>query len=168
MPDYSRVGAGHLAALMHRALKRGDAAGLAALRAECARRPAAGGGPGGVPAGVDPAMPRSVAVVWRSADRPGTIRGSARGIPRRPGAWSCQRRPSGPRTAGWTGWLNQGRFGRTWAEARVLVVAAILAVLVFMKARMGTLTSRAGVFLLTLAMLAALAALLHMLARLTR
>ncbi len=41
MPDYSRVGAGHLAALMHRALKRGDAAGLAALRAECARRPAA-------------------------------------------------------------------------------------------------------------------------------
>jgi hypothetical protein len=56
----------------------------------------------------------------------------------------------------------------TWAEALVLVVAAILAVLVFMKARMGTLTSRAGVFLLTLAMLAALAALLHMLARLTR
>ncbi len=41
MPDYSRVGAGHLAALMHRALERGDAAALAALRAECARRPAA-------------------------------------------------------------------------------------------------------------------------------
>ena len=38
MPDYSWVGAGHLAALMHRALKRGDAAALAALRAECARR----------------------------------------------------------------------------------------------------------------------------------
>ena len=41
MADYSRVGAGHLAALMHRALERGDAAALAALRAECARRPAA-------------------------------------------------------------------------------------------------------------------------------
>ena len=37
MPDYSRVGAGHLAALMHRALERGDAASLAALRAECTR-----------------------------------------------------------------------------------------------------------------------------------
>ena len=41
MPDYSRVGAGHLAALMHRALERGDAAALAALRAECTRWPAA-------------------------------------------------------------------------------------------------------------------------------
>ncbi len=41
MPHYARVGAGHLAALMHRALERGDAAVLAALRAECARRPAA-------------------------------------------------------------------------------------------------------------------------------
>ena len=40
MPDYSRVGAGHLATLMHRALKRGDTTKLAALRAECARRPA--------------------------------------------------------------------------------------------------------------------------------
>ena len=41
MPDYSRVGAGHLATLMHRALERGDTAALATLRAECARRPAA-------------------------------------------------------------------------------------------------------------------------------
>ncbi len=41
MPDYARVGAGHLAALMHRALERGDAAALAALRAELARRTAA-------------------------------------------------------------------------------------------------------------------------------
>ena len=41
MPNYSRVGAGHLAALMHRALERGDAASLAALRAERTRRPAA-------------------------------------------------------------------------------------------------------------------------------
>ena len=41
MPKYSRVGAGHLAALMHRALERGDAAVLAALHAEWARRPAA-------------------------------------------------------------------------------------------------------------------------------
>ncbi len=41
MPDYSRVGAGHLASLMHRAMRRGDAAALAALRAECTRRTAA-------------------------------------------------------------------------------------------------------------------------------
>ena len=40
MPHYARVGAGHLAALMHRALERGDVAALAALRAELARRPA--------------------------------------------------------------------------------------------------------------------------------
>ena len=53
----------------------------------------------------------------------------------------------------------------TSAEALVLVVAAILAVLVFMGARTGTLTSRAGVLLLTLAMLAAIAALVHMVAR---
>ena len=41
MPDYARVGAGHLAALMHMALDRGDAATLAALRSEVARRTAA-------------------------------------------------------------------------------------------------------------------------------
>src|SRR5215217_6937322 len=41
MPDYSRVGAGHLAALMHRAMGRGDTVALAVLRVECARRPAA-------------------------------------------------------------------------------------------------------------------------------
>ena len=41
MPDYSRVGAGHLAALMHRAMGRGDAVALAVLRVECARRTAA-------------------------------------------------------------------------------------------------------------------------------
>ena len=41
MPDYSRVGAGHLAALMHRAMERGNAVALAVLRAECARRAAA-------------------------------------------------------------------------------------------------------------------------------
>jgi hypothetical protein len=41
MPDFSRVGAGHLATLMHSALERGDAATLAVLRAECARRMAA-------------------------------------------------------------------------------------------------------------------------------
>jgi len=32
MPDYSQAGAGRLAALMHRALERGDTAALAALR----------------------------------------------------------------------------------------------------------------------------------------
>src|SRR3712207_105538 len=41
MPNYSRVRAGQLAALMHRALERGDTAALAALRAELAQRPAA-------------------------------------------------------------------------------------------------------------------------------
>ena len=51
------------------------------------------------------------------------------------------------------------------AEALVLVLATILAVAVFMEGRRGTLTSRAGVLLLTLAMVAAVAALLHMLAR---
>ncbi len=53
----------------------------------------------------------------------------------------------------------------TLAEALVLVAATILAVVVFMEGRKGTLTSRAGVLLLTLAMLAVVAALLHMLAR---
>jgi hypothetical protein len=41
MPDYARAGAGHLAALMHRALEQGDAVALVALRAELARRAAA-------------------------------------------------------------------------------------------------------------------------------
>ena len=41
MPDNSRVEAGHLAALMHRALERGDAAAFAALHTECVRRPSA-------------------------------------------------------------------------------------------------------------------------------
>ena len=61
--------------------------------------------------------------------------------------------------------LNQWRFGMTLAEALVLVAATLLAVAVFMEGRKGTLTSRAGVLLLTLAMLAVVAALLHMLAR---
>ena len=38
MADYARKGAGHLAALMHSALKRGDSAALAGLHAEHARR----------------------------------------------------------------------------------------------------------------------------------
>ena len=41
MPAFSRVGAGHLATLMHSALEREDAATLTALRAELARRAAA-------------------------------------------------------------------------------------------------------------------------------
>ncbi len=61
--------------------------------------------------------------------------------------------------------MNQWRFGMTLAEALVLVAATLLAVVVFMEGRKGTLTSRAGVLLLTLAMLAVVAALLHMLAR---
>ena len=57
--------------------------------------------------------------------------------------------------------MNQWRFGITLAEALVLVAATLLAVVVFMEGRNGTLTSRAGVLLLTLAMLAAVAALVH-------
>ena len=52
----------------------------------------------------------------------------------------------------------------TSAEALVLVAAVILAVMVFVEGTKGTLIPRVGVFLLTLAMLAVLAALLHMVA----
>ena len=61
--------------------------------------------------------------------------------------------------------LNQTRFGMTQAEALVLVLAAVLVVAVFVKGSRGTITTRTGVLLLTSAMLAAVAALLHMLAR---
>jgi cytochrome b len=53
----------------------------------------------------------------------------------------------------------------TLEELLVLVVVALLAVVVFAEGRGGTLTVRVGLFLLTLVMLAALVALLHMLAR---
>jgi hypothetical protein len=61
--------------------------------------------------------------------------------------------------------LKQGLFGMTAAEALVLVAAALLVLAVFVQGGRGTLTPRAGVLLLTLAMLAVVAALLHMLAR---
>jgi hypothetical protein len=48
------------------------------------------------------------------------------------------------------------------SEAVVLAVAVLLAVVVFMRGRKGTLTPRMGVLLLALAMLAALAAFVHM------
>ncbi len=51
----------------------------------------------------------------------------------------------------------------TSAEALVLVAAAGLVVAVFAAGAMGTLSRRVGVFLLTVAMLAVVAALLHML-----
>ncbi len=50
----------------------------------------------------------------------------------------------------------------TLAEALVLVAAALLVLAVFVVGRDGTLTPRVGVLLLTLAMLAVVAALLHM------
>ena len=50
----------------------------------------------------------------------------------------------------------------------MLVAATLLAAVVFVRGSAGTLGSRAGVLLLALAMLAALAAILHVLARLTR
>ena len=53
----------------------------------------------------------------------------------------------------------------TSAEDLVLAVAMLLAVVVFVEGRNGTLTVPVGVLLLILAMLAAVAALLHMLAR---
>ena len=51
------------------------------------------------------------------------------------------------------------------AEGLVLVAAVMLAVVVFVKGRYGTLSTGAGVLLLALALLAALASLLHMEAR---
>ncbi len=51
----------------------------------------------------------------------------------------------------------------TSAEALVLVAAALLVLAVFVQGGRGTLTPRAGVLLLTVAMLAVVAALLHML-----
>ena len=50
----------------------------------------------------------------------------------------------------------------TSAEGLVLVMAATLAVAVFVEGGRGTITTRAGVLLLTVAMLAVVAALLHM------
>ncbi len=53
----------------------------------------------------------------------------------------------------------------TEAEALVLLVAAILVVAVFVERTKGTIAVPVGVLLLTLAMLAAVAALVHVLAR---
>ena len=53
-------------------------------------------------------------------------------------------------------------------EGLALVAATIVAVVVVVGGRNGTLSPRAGVLLLTLAALAAFAALLHLLARVTR
>ena len=61
--------------------------------------------------------------------------------------------------------LNQTRLGMTQAEALVLVLAVVLVVAVFVKGTRGTLTSRVGVLLLTLAMLAVVAALVHLMVR---
>ena len=53
----------------------------------------------------------------------------------------------------------------TSAEDPVLLVATALVVVVIVEGTKGTLTSRVGVLLLTLAMLATVAALLHLLAQ---
>ena len=53
----------------------------------------------------------------------------------------------------------------TPAEGLVLVVAAVLFVVVFREGAKGALTPLVGVFLLSLAMLAAIAAFLHMVAQ---
>jgi hypothetical protein len=72
-------------------------------------------------------------------------------------------RPGG-RTGG-GGWAHdRGRFGITWAEDLVLAVATLLAVVVFVEGRKGVITVPVGVLLLTLAMLAAVAALVHVVA----
>ncbi len=52
----------------------------------------------------------------------------------------------------------------TLAEALVLVAAALLVLAVFVEGGRGTITTRSGVLLLTVAMLAVVAALLHMVA----
>ncbi len=61
--------------------------------------------------------------------------------------------------------LKQGLFGMTAAEALVLVAAALLVLAVFVQGGRGILAPRVGVLLLTLAMMAAVAALVHVLAR---
>ncbi len=61
--------------------------------------------------------------------------------------------------------LNQTRLGMTQAEALVLVLAVVLVIAVFVEGTRGTLTPWVGVLLLTFAMLAVAAALLHILAR---
>jgi hypothetical protein len=60
---------------------------------------------------------------------------------------------------------NRGRSDMTPAEDLVLAMAALLGVMVFVEGAKGTLTSRAGVLLSALAMLAVAAALVHMLSR---
>jgi hypothetical protein len=52
----------------------------------------------------------------------------------------------------------------TSAEALVLVAAALLVLAVFVEGGRGNITTRAGVLLLAVAMLAVVAALLHMIA----
>lgn len=52
----------------------------------------------------------------------------------------------------------------TSAEALVLAAAALMVLAVFVERDRGTITTRTGVLLLTSAMLAAVAALLHMVA----
>ena len=61
--------------------------------------------------------------------------------------------------------LNQTRLGMTQAEALVLVLAVVLVITVFVEGTRVTLTPWVGVLLLTFAMLAVAAALLHILAR---
>ena len=53
----------------------------------------------------------------------------------------------------------------TSAETLALVAATLLTVMVFVEGRKGTLALPVGVLLLTVAMLAAVAALVHMVAR---
>ena len=78
-------------------------------------------------------------------------------------AWRW-RKPGGRSGAGGSA-HDRGRFGMTPAENLVLAVAALLAVVVFVEGRNGAIAVPVGVFLLTLAMLAAVAALLHMAVR---
>ena len=63
--------------------------------------------------------------------------------------------------------LTRRRFGMTPAEVLVLTLATMLFVVVSVEGTRGTLTPRMGVLLLALAMLAALAVVLHTLARYT-
>jgi len=58
--------------------------------------------------------------------------------------------------------VNEGGFGMTPAEALVLAVAAVLLVVVFVEGTKGALTPTVGVLLLSLAMLGAVAAFVHM------
>jgi hypothetical protein len=85
-------------------------------------------------------------------------------VPKSDGDGSGSPRRAGRGAAAGLAAVAAGRSGMTLAEGLVLAAAAILVAVVFVEAPKGTITPRVGVLLLTLAMLASIAALLYMVA----